>query len=153
MKKLFMATCAVMALSSTAHAFTAAPKFDPTEGKVLECAIVKLMPASTAGRDPVYKVNVSLTYNDSSEFKGLDVFHTLVSGKSVNRTTQYANGTTWTSMPKTHDWYWQGDRGTSRMVGHLYHNSRDGWMYTEDLFEHGRQTMHAVADCHESEGE
>jgi len=36
------------------------------------------------------------------------------------------------------------------MVGHLYHNERDGWMYTEELFEHGRLTMQSTADCHEA---
>jgi hypothetical protein len=36
-------------------------------------------------------------------------------------------------MPKTYDWFWQGTRGTNRMLGHLYHNIRDGWMYVEDL--------------------
>ena len=71
-------------------------------------------------------------------------------GRAVNRSEQYSNGTTWTLMPKTKDWYWRGTRGTSTMVGHLYHNERDGWMYTEELFEHGRLTMQSTADCHEA---
>ena len=153
MKKLFLTTCAVLAMASTAHAFSAAPPkpaFVPTDGAALECAVVKLLPASAAGRDPVYKINVGLTYNDDGVFKGLDVFHTLVSGRSVNRSDQYTNGTTWTLPPKTKDWYWRGTRGTSTMVGHLYHNERDGWMYTEELFEHGRLTMQSTADCHEA---
>ena len=149
MKKLLLTTCAVLAMAGTAHAFSAAPPFNPTDGAVLECATVKLIPASAAGNDPVYKTNINLTYNDAGTFAGLDVFHTLVSGRMMNRTDQYNSGTTWTLMPKTNDWYWKGNRGTSIMVGHLYHNQRDGWMYVEDLFEHGRHTMQAVADCHE----
>jgi hypothetical protein len=138
-----------------AFAFNAAPPkpaFDPTGSAYLECAIVKLMPAGAAGRDPVYKVNINLNYDQNHAFQSLDVYHTLVSGRSVDRSQQYTDGATWTSLPKTNDWFWQGKRGTSRMLGHLYHNERDGWMYVEDLFESGRHTMQAVADCHEGSG-
>jgi hypothetical protein len=150
---LFASAAVLVALP--AFAFNIAPPkpaFDATGGAHLECAIVRLMPASSAGRDPVYKVNVNLTYDQSRRFQGLDVYHTLVSGRSVDRSQQYTDGTTWASLPKTYDWFWQGKRGTSRMLGHLYHNERDGWMYVEDLFEGGRHTMQSVADCHEVDG-
>ena len=146
---------AAVLVALPAFAFNAAPPkpaFDATAGAYLECAIVRLMPASAAGRDPVYKVNINLTYDQNRMFQSLDVSHTLVSGRSVDRSQQYTDGTTWTSMPKTYDWFWQGKRGTSRMLGHLYHNERDGWMYVEDLFESGRYTMQSVADCHEARG-
>ena len=139
-----------------AFAFNAAPPkpaFNPTSGAYLECAIVRLMPASAAGRDPVYKVNINLTYDQNRTFQSLDVSHTLVSGRSVDRSQQYTDGTTWTSLPKSYDWFWRGKRGTSQMLGHLYHNERDGWMYVEDLFESGRHTMQSVADCHEANGD
>jgi hypothetical protein len=111
------------------------------------------MPASAAGRDPVYKVNINLTYDQSRTFQSIDVYHTLVSGRSVDRSQQYTDGATWTSMPKTYDWFWRGERGTSLMLGHLYHNERDGWMYVEDLFESGRHSTQSVAGCHEASGD
>ena len=156
MKKLTVAAVMATSLALPAFAFNAAPPkppFDPTDGAYLECAIVKLMPPSAAGRDPVYKVNINLTYDQSRTFQSLEVYHTLVSGRSVDRSQQYTDGTTWTSQPKTYDWFWQGKRGTSRMLGHLYHNKRDGWMYVEDLFDSGRHSMQSVADCHEASGE
>jgi hypothetical protein len=29
-----------------------------------------------------------------------------------------------------------------------YHNERDGWMYSEQLFQNGRQTYSMLSDCH-----
>ena len=156
MNRLPLLAGAAVVVALPAFAFNAAPPkpvFDPTGGAGLECAIVRLMPASAAGRDPVYKVNINLTYDQNRTFQSIDVYHTHVSGRSVDRSQQYTDGTTWTSMPKTHDWFWQGKRGTSRMLGHLYYNERDGWMYVEDLFESGRHSMQSVADCHEASGE
>ena len=34
------------------------------------------------------------------------------------------------------------------MLGKLYHNERDGWMYSERLLENGRQTYGMLSDCH-----
>ena len=85
MKKLTVAAVIATALALPAFAFNAAPPFDPTDGAYLECAIVKLMPPSAAGRDPVYKVNITLTYDQNRTFQSIEVYHTLVSGRSVDR--------------------------------------------------------------------
>ena len=42
-------------------------------------------------------------------------------------------------MPRTLDWYWAGSRaGRYHATGHLYHNDRDGWMYTETIYSSNR---------------
>jgi hypothetical protein len=38
------------------------------------------------------------------------------------------------------------------MVGELYHNERDGWMYSEQQFKNGTQTYGMLADCHLMQG-
>jgi hypothetical protein len=95
MIRLSLLAGAAVLVALPAFAFNAAPPkpaFDPAAGASLECAIVKLMPASAGGRDPVYKVNVNLTYDQSRTFQSLDVYHTLVSGRSVDRSQQYTYG-------------------------------------------------------------
>jgi hypothetical protein len=127
----------------------APPLFDPSNGASLECAIVRHTP--DRDRDPPYKITINLGV-DRGVFQSLNVYYTLVSGRSVDRSEQYKNGITWTAMPKTYDWYWGGTRGNVRTVGHLYHNERDGWMYQETIVEPGR-TYQMRADCHEVEGD
>jgi hypothetical protein len=39
-----------------------------------------------------------LTYDQSRRFQSLDVYHTLVSGRSLDRSQQYTDGTTWTTQ-------------------------------------------------------
>jgi hypothetical protein len=51
------------------------------------------------------------------------------------------------------EWYWKGRRGNVTMVGELYHNERDGWMYSERLFQNGYQTYGMLSDCHLMQGD
>jgi hypothetical protein len=51
------------------------------------------------------------------------------------------------------EWNWKGQRGNVTMVGELYHNERDGWMYSERLFQNGYQTYGMLSDCHLMQGE
>ena len=124
------------------------PAFDIDNGIFLECAIVKH--SADHGRNPAYKIQVSIRA-DQGKFQGLDVFYTMQSGQVFNRTEQHPDGTTWTSMPKSFDWFWAGDRNPTKhsQVGHLYHNFRDGWVYTEDIPKH-HGGYHMTANCHES---
>jgi hypothetical protein len=153
MKRVLLTTAAAICLIATsAHAFQAAPPpvpFSVQESKHLECAIVRHTP--DYDRDPAYKVNIDLGI-DNGIFRSLDVTYTLVSGRIADRTEQYQNGRTWTSMPRTYDWYWAGTRGQVLMQGHLYHNDRDGWMYAEGLAG-PRSTYQMLADCHEGYGD
>ncbi len=121
------------------------PPFSVEDSTYLECAIVRHTP--DRDRDPPYKINIGLRINNG-RFEGLDVSYTLTSGRVVDRSVQYQNGRTWTSMPRTLDWYWAGTRGNVSNLGHLYHNERDGWMYTETITA-PRSVYRMIADCHE----
>ena len=147
------AAAALCLFAYSANAFVAAPPpkpFNPSEGAVLECAIVRHTP--DRDRDPPYKVSINL-HVAYGTFNALDVGYTLVSGRTVDRSTQYQNGRTWTAMPRTLDWYWAGSRGGVTINGHLYHNDRDGWMYTETIYSSNRMVYQMLADCHEMEGD
>jgi len=122
------------------------PPFSAQDGRYLECAIVRH--TVDRDRDPPYKINIGLRI-DNGNFQGLDVTYTLTSGRVVDRSTQYQNGTTWTSMPRTFDWFWVGTRGNIHNQGHLYHNERDGWMYTQSITEPYHGVYQMLADCHE----
>ena len=154
MKRLLMATAAAIGLFATsAQAFQAAPQpFQPNlrESKNLECAIVAHTP--DRDRNPAYKVTVTLGIEDGV-FQSLDVYYTLVNGREVSRTEQYRDGRTWTEMPRLKSWYWSGTyRGVARTTGHLIHNERDGWMYSEEIIN-GRSRYRMLADCHEAQGD
>ena len=146
------AAAALCLFAYSANAFVAAPPpapFNPSNGANLECAIVRHTP--DRDRDPAYKVSVNL-HMAYGKFNQLDVGYTLVSGRSVDRSDQYQNGRTW-QTPGFLEWNWAGSRGNVTVNGRLYHNDRDGWMYSENIFANGRLTYQMLADCHEAEGE
>ena len=148
MRTIALAAAAVATIGS-ANAFDVAPKFTPGEnGDSLECSIVSHRPDRDS--DPAYKISIQLRA-ENGRFQGLDVSYTLRSGRVVDRTQQYPNGTTWTKMPRTTDWYWSGTIDRSINTGHLYHNDSDGWMYTETI-QSPRGTYHMLADCHSVAG-
>ena len=144
--KFLTAAAAMCLFAYNAQAFQVAPPFSVQESKHLECAIVQHTP--DRGRDPAYKVTVDLQVNNGV-FQALDVGYTLVSGRFVDRSTQYRNGKTWTAMPRALDWYWAGNYGQAYTQGHLYHNDRDGWMYYETISGPG-SFYQMLADCHEA---
>lgn len=149
---LLLATVAFGLGCTPALAFTANPKFDPSGGASLECAIVGVTPKSALGDDPAYKVNVYLGYDDKHVFDTLNVYYTLVSGRLIDRTKQYSNAKTWEADGS--DWYWKGTQGKSRMTGHLYHRDNhysNVWKYQEDLFVDGKHKMTSLAYCHEDD--
>jgi hypothetical protein len=151
LRKLLLIGATAPITATTAQAFEATrptPPFSVQDSVFLECAIVKH--SADRDRNPPYKSTISLRIEDG-KFLGLDVYYTLQSGRVVDRSSQYQDGTTWTLMPRTYDWFWYGTRekdGTQYSnQGHLYHNDRDGWMYTETIT--GRhESYHLTADCH-----
>jgi hypothetical protein len=151
--KLLTTTAAALCLFAySANAFVAAPPpkpFNASEGAVLECAIVRHTP--DRDRDPAYKVGVNL-HVAYGKFNQLDVNYTLVSGRTVDRSEQYQNGRTW-QTPGYLEWNWAGSRGNVTVNGRLYHNDRDGWMYTETIYSSNRMVYQMLADCHEMEGD
>jgi hypothetical protein len=143
-KTKLMTALLMVGLSAPAYAFNVKPPFDAREGAYLECSIVQHSP--DRDRDPAYKINIELSVSNGN-FQALNVTYTLVSGRIVDRTEQYPDGTTWTAMPRTLDWYWAGTHKDYNTQGHLYHNDSDGWMYTETISSR-YHTYHMLADCH-----
>jgi hypothetical protein len=145
------AAAALCLFAYSANAFVAAPPpapFNANYGAALECSIVRHTP--DRDRDTAYKVNIILDV-DNGIFRALNVGYTLVSGRFVDRSSQYQNGRTW-QTPHYLEWNWAGSRGHTTINGRLYHNDRDGWMYTESIFENNRLTYQMLADCHAMEG-
>src|SRR5262249_4709902 len=147
---------AFLALTSFAHArvhhvaFHAAPAPQLTGFTALECSIVREQPKPRDDKNPVYKINVSLTKDDSGHLESFDVIHTLRSGKQVDRSEQYSGANIWQTKGKL-EWFWKGYRGENQMLGMVYHNARDGWMYRETISARGRVAYEMHADCHQLE--
>jgi hypothetical protein len=133
-----------------AHAeFRAPPPPPPFDGGSFECSIVREQPPAR-DTDPVYKVNINVTIN-SGRLQGIGVVHTVRSGRTYDRSQQYSNATIW-KTPDRMEWYWQGYRGPMKMVGEIYYNDRDGWMYSETISKNGRIEYRMLSDCHQQLG-
>ena len=138
----------LLASTTLAYAeFRASPPPAAFDGGNFECSIVRERPPAR-DRDPVYKININVTINDSGKLASIGVVHTARSGKTYDRSQQYSGGTIW-KTPDRMEWYWQGFRGPIKMVGEIYNSDRDGWMYQETIFNNGRIEYQMLADCHQ----
>jgi hypothetical protein len=158
-------TVAALALITPAHAGWPenlagwSPAFTPpvshpqidTDGGYFECSVVRQNPQPRRDNDPVYKimVNVVAHATDSAySGPGFDVRHTVRTGREYNRTDQYDGRQIWQS-PGLMQWNWSGQRGyNTRMIGSLYFNQREGWMYREGINTNGRLVYTMLSDCH-----
>jgi hypothetical protein len=146
--RTLMITVAALALITPAHAtFYNNPPPPPFAGGAFECSIVNQNPQPRRDSDPVYKIDVSVLLNGPS-LGSFDVMHTVRSGRVYDRSTQYDNSRLWQTAGKM-EWNWTGQRGGNTMIGSLYHNDRDGWMYREGLIANGRVAYTMLSDCHE----
>lgn len=139
--------------ASTAHAFTAMP-FPNVSNQViaLECSIVGELPLRR-DPDPVYKIGVDIRTDANGNLETYNIVHTVRSGQEYDRSTQYSNGGIW-KTPNTLEWYWKGYRGRATMIGLLTWNTKDGWMYSETIFDgYNRQDFRMLADCHDRKGD
>jgi hypothetical protein len=149
-KLLTTTAAAAMCLTAvSAQAFQVAKPFKVQGYTSLECAIVRHTPDRSANQ--AYKVNIGLNIGNGV-FQGLDVGYTLVNGRNVDRSAQYQNGRTW-QKPGFVEYYWAGTRGNVAVNGKLFHNDRDGWMYSESIITNGRLVYQMLADCHEAYGD
>ena len=144
-----LAIAAVMIATATAgaNAQFKAPQAQPLDAFTsLECAIIE---ATDYDRnDPVYKIEVNLNFDDSSNLKELFVMHTATSGKTYVRSDQYRNGRIWQRPGKT-DWFWSGDRDRGHMTGEVWRTPDLKWFYTEERINgNGRVEYHMAAACH-----
>jgi hypothetical protein len=102
-----IAACTVAALlTAPTQAFEVAKPFSVNGSKFLECSIVRTQPRDRDS-DPVYKINVSIVFNNSGSFEALNAVHTVRSGQTYDRTQQYVNGRAW-AKPGYLDWFWEG---------------------------------------------
>ena len=154
MSKLALFGAAFLAATSFAHAqvhlaaFHAAPAPLLTGFTALECSIVKEQPKPRDSKNPVYKININLTKDDSGRLESFDVVHTLRSGKQVDRSEQYSGASIWQTKGRL-EWFWKGYRGEHQtMTGVVYHNPRDGWRYRETVSARGRVAYEMHAACH-----
>jgi hypothetical protein len=115
----------------------------------LECAIVNA--TDRDWKDPVYKIDVSLTFNQG-QISEMWVQHTSMSGSTYVRSDQYAQASIWQKQ-NVMEWYWKGVRGNNTMVGEVWHNDQ-GWWYSERLFKQDRLTEYQmVSHCHKVQPE
>jgi hypothetical protein len=90
--------------------------------------------------------------NDSGKLESIGVVHTVRSGRTYDRSQQYSDATIWKN-PARIEWYWRGYRGPVQMLGEIYYNDRDGWMYRETISKNGRSQYQMLADSHQQFGE
>jgi hypothetical protein len=106
--------------------------------------------------DPIYKINIVLSFNDDNKLSEMTVTHTAVSGKSYQRSDQYTNS----SLIKTPDkleiyWrgYWRKDSSVL-MLGHFWYEDSDRrWYYQELQSKNGYPQNSMTAICNSIEGE
>jgi hypothetical protein len=157
MKKLLLPVGIALAMGGAtpfafvpAYAFTKPAPVQIDNYMSLECSVVGQRPAGY-DRDPVYKININLQTADNGEFQSFDVVHTVRSGAAYDRTQQYTNATIWKTSNRA-EWYWKGYHGRAMMIGEVYHNDRDGWMYMETHYSGNNQLdFQMLADCHRNE--
>jgi hypothetical protein len=149
MRILLALVCLFAPITPVHAAFRASPPPPPFNGGRFECSIVREHPPAR-DPDPVYKINIDVSIN-SGRLDSIGVVHTVRSGKTYDRSGQYSDATIW-KTPDRMEWYWQGYRGPIKMVGELYYNDRDGWMYSETISKNGRTEYQMLSDCHRLSG-
>jgi hypothetical protein len=148
MKRLLLATVAVLGLAGTGHAFTNQAVTPINQHTHLECVPAYERPRDH-DRNPVYKIMVDLQLN-GQQVSEIDARHVLVDGTVVDRNDQYANASVWQN-PGYNEWYWSGTLMRNphlTMNGRLYRDARGQWVYEETLFDRGRQNFYMASVCH-----
>jgi hypothetical protein len=122
----------------------------PNDYIQLECAPVRISPREK-DTDPVYKINVSLEFNDRANVESLYVGHTTMNGNFYVRSDQYNQTALDQPVPFKTRWIWRGvwKRNTNvSMLGDVTRNANGVWFYTETLFRGGRVAMVMESRCH-----
>jgi len=149
-RKFLASVGCLLSFTASLFAFSAAKPVPLEKYTSLECAVVKEKPPSRHDRDPVYKIVVSLTLDDSGNVENLVVVHHTRSGETYNRDDQYVNSNLRQTPGKT-DYYWTGTRAEHRsltMRGNLWRSRDNKWHYSEELFKSGRLQYSMLSACH-----
>jgi hypothetical protein len=138
----------IMVLSFTAPASAQFRRSEPTpvpQSPSLECAIIRATEHDR--RDPIYKITVSITLDDSGTLQEMLVQHSAASGTTYVRSEQYTQANIW-QTPGREEWYWRGRRGQNTMLGELWHTADGRWFYSETLTVNGRLDYQMLSLCH-----
>jgi hypothetical protein len=118
-------------------------EIQPNQAVQLECVPVKIRPTDR-DRDPVYKVNVDLQFDDSSNIDSLYVAHTTMNGNVYSRSDQYNQTTLSQPIPLRTKWVWKGTwkkHPNFTMIGDVTRSSSGVWLYTETQYRNGQLNM------------
>jgi hypothetical protein len=138
---------AVMLLGVTAaNAFDRTTPISPFDD--YECVPIKRIGQNDP--DPVYKIEINLAGDDKGVLSSMDVFHTTVSGKTYNRTTQFVVDATLTQVAGHLEYRWSGTRSNPAysMVGVMAKPEGKAWQYSETFYNRGKQTYAMLSVCH-----
>jgi hypothetical protein len=148
MRQLLLGLSLIASAIGTANAqFRAGDKFSVYDRTDLEC--VPVWQTEFDRRDPVYKIDVSITLDETDHhFKELYVAHHTVSGAVYVRSDQYDNSHIW-QTPNKHEWFWNGHRGLGTMKGEVWHSTDGRWYYSEEHFDGYSRRDYAMRSlCH-----
>ena len=157
MWKASLLAAAVLALAGPAMAFgpsnqnTGSNGYDTTDLRGVTAVNVQCYPPfDYVDRDPVTHTDIALTFQPGTDqlIQSFVVNHSLMSGRVINRDTQYA-GTTW-KKPGHFEWYWQGrqyDDPRISMLATLLRTARGEWQYQEIVYRDGRVQPLPVMHC------
>jgi hypothetical protein len=150
MDRMIAITICFICISEPASAQFRAKKTPPLgKWNSLECAIIQ---ATDKDRDPVYKIEVNLGFDDDGKLDTLFVAHVTAGGARYVRSEQYKNASLWQTPGKT-EYYWKGNRDKFTMEGYLVRTVEGKWFYAEKLFRNGRQEYQMNSACHVEPGE
>ena len=143
MKKTMLTLGTLILMATTANAtFVPRKPHEPLENIYAECAVVRVTPRDH-DRNPGYKVNVSVTY-DQGGLSGIDVVHTLADGQQFDRSQQYGR-----SVRLGQNGYkttWSAFRRGKKMVGVFDSYSMT---YSEFITRDGRLETQIDTRCHD----
>ena len=114
----------------------------------VECAPVRA--TDTDRNDPVYKISVSISFDDDGKPTDLTVTHYTISGASYNRADQYTQSNL-TQTPGRTDYYWTGTwikNSAVTMTGNLARSTTGKWTYSEQQRKYGRPQFGMLSVCH-----
>jgi hypothetical protein len=138
--------------STVGHAQFRAKRFDiqPNQAVQLECAPVKITPRDR-DRDPVYKIDVDLEFDNNSNIDSLNVVHTTMDGNVYIRSDQYNQTGLSQPIPYRTKWIWRGvwkKHSNFVMLGDVTRSAAGTWTYTETLLRNGAVNMVMESRCH-----
>jgi hypothetical protein len=108
----------------------------------VECSVVRISPPDRS-RNPDYKVNVSVIYDDAGILQSMSIIHTLMNGQEVDRSDQYYYN--FQLDQRDNLTTWSGYRGPLKMTGVF---NRNTVTCVEYITRNGRLETKVDTRCH-----